>query len=333
MTAVSVIIPVYNTAPFIERCARSLFEQTFMDLEYIFVDDATPDNSIEVLQSVMAQYPKRDVKIITHSQNKGLAAARRTGINSANGDYILMCDSDDFIEHKTVQLLYEKALKKDADIVVCDVYDEYNDYRKLRKDLVVTDRTENFKNMLINERTQGYLVNKLIRRRLFDNAEIVVPQGMDYLEDWYVTLRLYYFANIIAKVDIPLYYYVQYNTNSITKNINEKHFQNTIVFYKTLREFLASHFIFDQYHAQISILEVQAKTRLLWSVQDIMLRHRYSSIFPESEKLLWKKIKFSDKLMLCCSRHKATLWLTAVLRFLVILKHRTVTLFAFKRQP
>ncbi|MDR0763734.1 MAG: glycosyltransferase [Bacteroidales bacterium] len=324
MSAVSVIIPVYNVAPFIERCARSLFEQTFQDVEYIFVDDATPDNSMEILQEILREYPDKNVSIITHSENKGLAATRKTGINNAKGDYILMCDSDDYIEKETIQLLYEKALKENADIVVCDVYDEYDNYRALRTDLVVDNRAENFRNMLVNKKTQGYLVNKLIRKHLFDNTEITVPQGMDYLEDWFVTLRLYYFANTIIKVNVPLYHYVKYNTNAITKNIGEKHFKNTITFYKTLREFLMAHLLFDEYYQQISILEMQAKTRLLWSVRDMTLRHKYSSIFTESENLLWKKLKLSDKIMLCFSRHKTTLWMTSILRFIVILKQSRV---------
>ena len=80
---VSVIIPVYKVGKFIERCARSLMEQTLTDVEYIFVDDASPDDSINVLHQVLANYPDRCdyVKILTHTENKGLPAARNTGLS------------------------------------------------------------------------------------------------------------------------------------------------------------------------------------------------------------------------------------------------------------
>ena len=99
MPKVSVIVPVYGVEKYIERCARSLFEQTLDDMEFIFVDDCTKDESIEVLKRVIDLYPVRkdQVKIIHHAVNKGLSRARETGVNAATGDYIGHCDSDDWV--------------------------------------------------------------------------------------------------------------------------------------------------------------------------------------------------------------------------------------------
>lgn len=110
--SVSVIIPVYNVGKFIERCARSLMEQTMDNVEYIFVDDASPDNSIQILQKVLADYPNRrdNVRILTHAENKGLPAARNTGLAVATGEYIFHCDSDDFVEPDMLEQLYGKAI-------------------------------------------------------------------------------------------------------------------------------------------------------------------------------------------------------------------------------
>lgn len=325
--SVSIITPVYNTALFIDRCAHSLFEQTFENIEYIFVNDATPDNSIEILRNIAAKYPKRNIKIITHNTNKGIAAARRTGIDNAKGDYILMCDSDDYIEQEMVQLLYEKALKENADITVCNIYDEYNDCKILCEDLIVENKAKNFENILVNkEGILKSLCNKLVRKYLFDNPETIAPQGMNYMEDWFVTLRLYYFANKIIKVNTPLYHYVRYNTSATTKEVTERHFKDVAAFYKTLKEFLTAHSISDKYNKQISTLEMQKKLQLLWGTKSPKLRYKYSSMFAENEKLLWKELKVSDKIMLCFSRNKATFWLTSILRFLVVLKQKIVTL-------
>ena len=119
---VSVIIPIYNVSRFIERCACSLMQQTLNEVEYIFVNDATPDNSMELLRGVIARYPARaaQVKIVEHEHNKGLPAARNTGLAAATGEYIFHCDSDDFVEPEMLEHLYNAAKEKDADIVWCD---------------------------------------------------------------------------------------------------------------------------------------------------------------------------------------------------------------------
>lgn len=108
MPKVSVIIPVYGVEKYIERCARSLFEQTLEDMEFIFVDDSTRDNSIDILLEVINEYPQRknQIKILTHEVNKGLPAARQTGIKAAKGDYIAHCDSDDWVTPNAYQEMY-----------------------------------------------------------------------------------------------------------------------------------------------------------------------------------------------------------------------------------
>ena len=122
MPKVSVIIPVYGVKKYIERCARSLFEQTLDDIEYIFVDDSTPDNSISILRKVLSEYPNREkqVKILHHEKNKGLAQARQTGLKIASGEYIAHCDSDDWVDVHMYEEMYNKAIEEDADVVVCD---------------------------------------------------------------------------------------------------------------------------------------------------------------------------------------------------------------------
>ena len=91
---VSVIIPIYNVEKYIERCVRSLMEQTLNDIEYIFVNDCTPDRSIEILQRTIAEYPQRKkyIQILTHDRNRGSACARNNGVKAATGEYIIHCD-------------------------------------------------------------------------------------------------------------------------------------------------------------------------------------------------------------------------------------------------
>ena len=97
---VSICVPVYGAEKFMEKCARSLFEQTYHNIEYVFVNDCTPDRSIEVIRQVLLDYPQRQasVKIVEHEHNRGLSASRHTAVLHATGDYFLHFDDDDYME-------------------------------------------------------------------------------------------------------------------------------------------------------------------------------------------------------------------------------------------
>ena len=116
---VSILVPIYNVDKYIERCMRSIFEQTYRDIEYIFVDDCATDNSIEILQNVIQEYPdrKEHIRIISHEKNRGLAAARNTSVNNCQTDFLMHVDSDDYLEKNAVELLVNKQKETNADIV------------------------------------------------------------------------------------------------------------------------------------------------------------------------------------------------------------------------
>ena len=116
---VSVIITIYNREKYIEDCARSLFEQTLDDVEFIFVDDASTDNSVMILRELLKNYPKRMdlTRVICLENNGGRAVARQIGIDNSIGDYVIHVDSDDWIDLDMLEKLYEKAKETDADIV------------------------------------------------------------------------------------------------------------------------------------------------------------------------------------------------------------------------
>ena len=125
---VSVCIPVYGAEKYIERCARSLFEQTMQDgLELVFVNDCTPDKSIEILERVLTEYPhrKEQTKIINLPDNGGVGRARHIAIENCNGEYIIHCDPDDWVELDIYEKMYNAAKENDADMVYCDYIKEF----------------------------------------------------------------------------------------------------------------------------------------------------------------------------------------------------------------
>lgn len=119
MLKISILTPIYGVEKYIEQCARSLFEQSYASIEYIFVDDCTPDNSIGILQSLLKEYPERaqQVRIIHHDRNRGVGAARQTALMAATGDYLLFADSDDMLPEDAVEKLTTKAESTHADLI------------------------------------------------------------------------------------------------------------------------------------------------------------------------------------------------------------------------
>ena len=111
MINVSVIVPVYKVEAFIEHCIRSLMEQTLREVEFVIVDDCSPDNSLSIARRVIKDYPEREgqVRLIRHEANKGLPAARNSGLAVATGEYVFHCDSDDFVEPEMLERLYRTA--------------------------------------------------------------------------------------------------------------------------------------------------------------------------------------------------------------------------------
>lgn len=221
----SVIIPIYRVESYIERCTRSLMEQTLADVEYIFVDDCSPDRSVEVLQRVMAEYPEREkqVQIIRHEQNRGLPAARNTGLAHATGEYIFHCDSDDYLESDALERLYNRAVECDADIVYSDWY--LNSATKERYMPCPEYATPEDALCGLLHGTMKYNVwNKLVKRELYDSTALhpfggagmgAFPEGHGMGEDMTMIL-LFARANKVAYLPHPTYHYVRQNENAFT---------------------------------------------------------------------------------------------------------------------
>ena len=119
---VSILVPVYGVEPFIEECAVSLFEQSYKDLEYIFVDDCSPDKSIEVLEDVINRYPDREkqVRIIHNEINRGSGATRSIALAAATGDYVMFVDSDDVIHPDLLHFLYKAVTESNSEMAVTE---------------------------------------------------------------------------------------------------------------------------------------------------------------------------------------------------------------------
>ena len=220
---ISVIIPIYKVEQFIVRCAVSLMEQTLREIEYIFVDDATPDNSIVLLGEVLKKYPERmdNVQIISHENNKGLPAARNTGLAVAKGEYIFHCDSDDYVETDMFEQVYNKVKEDNADIVWCDWWLSFTRNERYMKQPEYSTSIDALKGMLSGV-MKFNVWNKLVKRKLYTDSGIVFPIGYGMGEDM-TMMRLFARAEKVVYLPKAFYHYVQLNTGAFSKTYSERH--------------------------------------------------------------------------------------------------------------
>lgn len=221
---VSVIVPVYGVEKYIKRCATSLFEQTLDSIEYIFIDDCSKDNSIEVLTQLIEEYKLRLLrenkvaKIVRMSKNSGQAAVRKRGVLLSTGEYIIHCDSDDWVDCNLYERMYESAKRNGSDVVVCD-YMESDGYSHKHVDSGKSMPTLDYLSAVMHKRYTWAVWNKLIKRNLY-NENFEFPTG-DMGEDMCITLQLIANCEKISFVKGAYYYYFL-NQSSICNTISRE---------------------------------------------------------------------------------------------------------------
>lgn len=316
---VSILVPIYNVSPFIERCARSLFNQTLTDIEYVFVDDASPDDSIEILNRIIDEYPnkKAQIQLIHNQANEGPASSRHTALKIARGQYISFIDSDDYVDADMIETLYNKAITEDADIVVSDIILEYRTYKVVVEERLSNNPSDHFKDMLENEVISSFSCNKLFRRELIDQPQFTTPPSLIYFEDRYMMIKLFYVASKIVKVDQAFYHYVQYNNQAITKNKGQKHFENIILFWELTDNFLKEKNLYAPVAHIIDIQKVKSKVRLLLDTPFPHLRKKYASLFYDEETRCLHNFKRGERLMLMLVRYRLFLLANWLYKFSV----------------
>ena len=228
MPKVSVIVPVYNVEKYVEKCLKSLVNQTLQEIEIIVVDDGSQDDSKNIIDKYIKKYPDK-VKYL-YKENGGLSSARNFGIPYANGEYIAFLDSDDYVEPTMYEEMYKLAKKDNADMVECDFIWEYPNKQKYDYGVVYNGKKEAI------EKARVVAWNKLIKREIIKNEKIEFPLGLRY-EDVEFFYKLVPSINKISFMKKYFIHYVQ-RDNSIANTQNTKTkdifkvLNNVIEFYK-----------------------------------------------------------------------------------------------------
>ena len=213
MSKVSIIVPVYNVEQYIERCIRSILHQTFKDIEIVVVNDCTPDNSMTIVNTIKRTDER--IRVVDHKKNLGLMRARQTGYKAATGDYITFCDSDDYLPEDAIEVLYNEAIKTDADIVSGNL-----EYIKPDGESEIWSSTLNYgqdkhaamKSLLMHELRHN-LCSKLFKAALLRNHDYQTFDHFTNGEDGCLFYQVVLNMNKIIQIDKSVYYYMQ-NTES-----------------------------------------------------------------------------------------------------------------------
>ena len=299
---VSVIIPVYNVEPYIERCARSLFEQTLEEIEYIFVNDCTPDASMRILQNVLEDYAQRKNQIIIINQpyNMGAAKAREVGIKAATGEYIIHCDSDDWVDCDMYRQMYEKAKADNLDYVICRSICYTDGINHTLVTNTISDNREQFIEDMLHGETTVSLCSRLVKAATYQSDRIMIPCG-HMMEDRAYSIQIAYFSKSYGYVEGPLYYYFQHG-DSVCGRKDEaslvRNFKDAAENMAVIEKFFKREGVYPRYSKALCQAEFVVMGFLMPLLEKSnKYRNMWMNTFPEAVKAIWRSpmIGFSLK--------------------------------------
>lgn len=273
MPKVSVIIPIYNVAPYVERCLKSVVSQSFKDLEVIVVDDCGEDNSMALVQTFIDKYHGPiSFRILRHSHNRGLSAARNTGIENATGEYVMFLDSDDYWAEDSLQLVIDKL--SDEDILYFNAQVIEHGEEKPVSDLVNVHKVsgDDYYSLVIQHQQHFPFVcvwNGLFRRDFLSSNNLLFYESI-YHEDELFTPIALHCAKTVSSIQTALYVYcVRDFTLSTQTTI--KHCQDL--------EFIIGQLF--NYFQDNQILDSKKK-RYLSLLQTVVIRRAVENNFPRN---------------------------------------------------
>ena len=218
MPLVSIIVPVYNTENYLKKCLESIKNQTLKDFECILVDDGSTDSSGLICDSFALDDERFSV---IHLENGGVSRARNEGIKRANSDYIGFVDSDDWIDPEMFETLYADAKKSNAEISICDTYENH-----VKTDFIEMDSSQARICLFSNDGFQGYSVNKLVKRELFGHC--LYDENLRCYEDFVLYYQLLSKCSKVVWNARPLYHYYRHDGTISTNYVFDKAKQDGI---------------------------------------------------------------------------------------------------------
>lgn len=291
---VSILVPFYKVEKYVGRCVESLFTQTYTNIEYVFVNDCTPDRSMEVINEKIEKYGiAAKCKIIIHEQNQGISASRNDCLDNMTGDYFLFIDSDDYIDQDMVELLVEAAIKENADISGCGYIEEYADHSVEHPQKYTNDHDEMMRAITLLT-IKGVMWKLLVRSTIVtehrDEVRFIPDRNM--VDDYFFCCQLFYYAQRFAGVDRCMYHWIQYNPNNYTHTTIFAVESQAAAIRKT-EEFYREKGVYEVVKKELCQRKFVSKLPLLLDNNCVDVK-RWRALFPESNNA-WKEMSFSSR--------------------------------------
>ena len=289
---VSILVPFYKVENYVGRCVESLFTQTYKNIEYVFVNDCTPDGSMEVINEKINKYGMNDkCKMIIHNQNQGISASRNDCLDNMTGDFFLFIDSDDYIDKDMVELLVDAAIKEDADISGCGYIEEFADHSVEHPQKYTNDHGEMMRAITLLT-IKGVMWKLLVRSTIVtehkDEVRFIPDRNM--VDDYLFCCQIFYYAKRFASVDRCMYHWIQYNPNNYTHTTVFAVESQAAAIRKT-EDFYREKGVYDVVKTELIQRKFISKLPLLFDKECIDVV-RWRNLFPESNNV-WKNMSFS----------------------------------------
>lgn len=284
---ISVIVPVYKAEEYLHRCVDSILAQTFQDFEVLLIDDGSPDRS----GGICDEYARKDRRVrVFHKENGGVSLARQCGMDHAQGEYTIHADPDDWVEPTMLEELYKKAKEEDADMVICDFYEE-------RKNKTVYIRqqpsTLDHETVLCElfQQLHGSCCNKLVRRACYKEFGVRFPEELSYCEDLFVNTCLLSHSMVVVYLPKAFYHYDQYtNGESLVRRAQNLILLQEQTLYRLVKEKI-SNTLFDAIKLQMLFSQAY-KVIYMGAPYLVTFRSDYKELWPSMNHL---KMSFKQR--------------------------------------
>jgi glycosyltransferase involved in cell wall biosynthesis len=284
-------------------------------MEFIFVDDCSTDNSVQVIQELLDLYPKRSeqVKVVRLSQNKGVSAARQRGLDESGGEFVIHCDADDWVDIHMYKEMYEAAITQNAEVVISDYMTCYPNSSD-NKLIQYPDEFVGNPSFCISP-YEGAVWNKLISKNLIDLYKITFTAGIMVGEDFLFVTKCRLHACREVVIHKPYYQYCQNNTTSITRVYTKQKIDTVVILAQLMDEYISAVGMKDKYLYRINYLKFQAKQFFLLYEEIRDIKH-WQSLFPEIGND-YKQMPVAKYVKTCVwlIQHKMTSVASLILRF------------------
>lgn len=282
MPMVSVIIPFFNAKDYVTPCIKSMCRQTIQgNMELVLVDDGSSDGSLLFIKELLKELDFRgSIKTVQHPHNLGVAEARKNGLLASEGEYVIFCDSDDWVCDNMYEQLLQKAQLEECDIVVCDFMNIYSDKPSY---VSAPNYYPDMLQGLLLCKTSGSLCNKLVKKTMFFVDGFIYPTHA-FCEDFAYSVQLVLNATKVGYVAEPLYNYVHRNGSIVQNSSVEAILQrldDNLANYAIVEQVITNKGLRAQYKSELIALRLIVKNSIRKYLPRPGFYRKWLSLFPE----------------------------------------------------